>query len=140
MKIQRTVKLKLLPSEEQAVLLQRTLERYCNALNYISQVAHELGNCRNYLRLHRTVYYEVRERFGLKSQQTISAERQVAATYKAMKANGNQQGQDSFNFRGGLLLQQGRDYGLKVEQGEVGITTLAGRRTVAFNCGHSTPT
>jgi len=46
MKIQRTVKLKLLPSVEQAELLQRTMETYCNALNYISQVAHELGNCR----------------------------------------------------------------------------------------------
>jgi putative transposase len=135
MKIQRTVKLKLLPSEEQAELLQRTMETYCNALNYISQVAHGLGNCRNYLTLHRSVYYEVRERFGLKSQQTISAERQVAAAYKTMKANGNEQGKASFNFRGGLLLQQGRDYGLKVEQGVVGITTLAGRQPIAFSCG-----
>jgi predicted transposase len=135
MKIQRTVKLKLLPSEEQADLLQRTMETYCNALNDISQVAHELGNCRNYLTLHRLVYYEVRERFGHKSQQTISAQRQVAAAYKAMKANGNEQGKTSFNFRGGLLLQQGRDYGLKVEQEVVGITTLAGRRPMAFSCG-----
>ena len=111
------------------------METYCNALNYISQVAHELGNCRNYLRLHRVVYYEVRERFGLKSQQTISAERQVAAAYKTMKANGNQQGKASFNFQGGVLLQQGRDYGLKVEQGVVGITTLAGRQPMAFICG-----
>jgi len=135
MKIQRTVKLKLQPSEEQAELLQRTMETFCNALNYISRVAHELGNCRNYLTLHRLVYYEVRERFGLKSQQTISAERQVAAAYKTMKANGNEQGMASFNFRGGLLLQQGRDYGLKAEQGVVGITTLAGRQPMAFNCG-----
>ena len=98
-------------------------------------MAHELGNCRNYLTLHRAVYYEVRERFGLKSQQTISAERQVAAAYKTMKANGNEQGKASFNFRGGVLLQQGRDYGLKVEQGVVGITTLAGRQTIAYSCG-----
>jgi putative transposase len=135
MKMHRTVKLKLHPSEEQVDLLQRTMETYCNALNYISQVAHEMGNCGNYLTLHPVVYYEVRARFGLKSQQTISAERQVAAAYRAMRAKGNGSGRAAFNFRGGLLLQGGRDWRLIPEKGVVGITTLEGRKGVAFSCG-----
>ena len=135
MKIYRTAKLKLQPNEEQADLLQGTMEAFCNALNYISQVAHEMGNCPNYLSLHRVVYYAVRTRFGLKSQQTISAERQVAAAYRAMRGKGQGSGRAVFNFRGGLLLQGGRDFRLSPEKGEVGITTLAGRKRVRFSCG-----
>lgn len=51
MKIQRTLKLKLHPRDEQTDLLQRTMETFCNALNHISRVAHQMGNCCNYLTL-----------------------------------------------------------------------------------------
>jgi len=138
MDVQRTACLKLNPTPIQAALLDRTMQAYCNMLNYISGKAHEMGNCSNYVRLHKTVYYNVRERFGLPSQITISAERQVASAYTAMKGNGNNKGRATFNFRGGILLQggeRGRDFRLMVEKGVVSVSTIGKRQKIAFVCG-----
>lgn len=138
MDIQRTACLKLNPTSGQAALLDQTMQAYCNALNYISDKAHEMGNCSNYVRLHKAVYYDVRERFGLPSQITISAEHQVASAYSAMRSNGNGKGTATFGFKGGILLQggeRGRDFRLMVEKGVISVSTIGKRQKVAFTCG-----
>lgn len=136
--ITRTISLKLNPTPEQAGILNGTMQAYCNALNYASNVAHEMGNCRNYAALHHKVYYEMRQRFGLLSQMACSVERQVAATYSSMRASRNGSGKAIFNFKGGITLQggeRGRDFRLILKKKLVSLSTIKGRQKVAFLCG-----
>ena len=138
MEIKRTVCLKLKPSPEQSDALNQTMQAYCQALNYISGIAHELHNCSNFVRLHNTAYHDVRQRFLLPSQITISAIRQVASAYASMKGNGNKEGRAVFNAKGGITLQggeRGRDFRLIFEQGLVSLSTIEGRQKIEFICG-----
>ena len=138
MDTQRTARLKLQPTPEQAALLDSTMSAYCDALNYLSGIAHASGNCSNYVRLHKAAYYDTRERFGLPSQMTISAERQVASMYASMRSNGNGKAQATFGLKGGILLQggeRGRDFSLIAAKNLVSISTISGRQKVAFVCG-----
>lgn len=134
----RTACLKLNPTTEQAICLKETMQTYCNMLNYISSIAHEIGNCSNYVRLHHAVYGDVRKRFGLPSQITISAERQVASAYASMRSNRNGKGLATFNFKGGVMLQggkRGRDFRLVPKKSIISLSTIGGRQKVAFVCG-----
>ncbi len=138
METQRTACLKLNPTPEQNALLDSLMQAYCNALNYISGIAHQMNNCSNYVRLHKAVYRDARARFDLPSQITISAERQVASTYASMRSNGNGKGPAIFDFKGGILLQggeRGRDFRFIPQKDTVSISTLSGRQRVAFVCG-----
>jgi len=134
----RTACLKLNPTPEQAGRLQETMQLYCNALNHISYIAHGMDNCSNYVRLHRATYKDVRVRFNLPSQITISAERQVASAYASMRSNRNGKGLAIFGFKGGVMLQggkRGRDFRLISQKNLVSISTTRGRQKVAFICG-----
>ena len=59
-----TIQLKLLPTPEQADALKRTLERANAACDYISQVAWVACTFGQFP-IHRLVYNDVRETFGL---------------------------------------------------------------------------
>lgn len=134
----RTACLKLNPTPEQAAYLEETMQTYCNVLNYISGIAHELGNCSNYVRLHQTTYKDVRARFAMPSQIVISAERQVASSYASMRSNRNGGGSAIFGFKGGVMLQggkRGRDFRLVPRKSLVSLSTTRGRQKVAFICG-----
>lgn len=134
----RTACLKLNPTPEQIVCLEKTMQAYCNALNHISHIAHEMGNCSNYVRLHQAVYRDTRERFGLPSQITISATRQVASAYASMRSNRNGKGLATFDFKGGVMLQggeRGRDFRLIPRKNLVSLSTIEGRQKVPFACG-----
>jgi predicted transposase len=76
-----TAQIKLLPSDEQALCLLRTLERANEACQYISDYAHESGEHSKY-KLQEAVYHDVRERFDLAAQMTIRALGKVADAYK----------------------------------------------------------
>ena len=79
--MQLTAKVKLLPTSEQADMLKRTLETANAACNYISERAWKERTFRQYS-LHKLVYYDVRERFGLSSQMTVRCISKVADAYK----------------------------------------------------------
>ena len=64
--MQLTAKVKLLPTPEQADALECTLETANAACNYISEWAWQEQTFRQFS-LHKLVYYDVRERFGLSS-------------------------------------------------------------------------
>ena len=79
-----TVKVKLLPTPEEKQSLLKTMERFNEACNYISNVAFE-NKLFGQVALHRLIYREVRERFGLSSQFTIRAIGKVSQSYRAHK-------------------------------------------------------
>ncbi len=137
-----TCKLKLLLTQEQAEIVQRTALAYRNALNYTSTVAFANGKMSQGMKLQTLVYQELRKRFGLPSQMACNAPRQVAVAYKTLwerarantahKAKGwtkrRYQGLDKAPRFTALTvtLNHRRDWSLGKEQ-TVSIGTLTGR-------------
>jgi predicted transposase len=69
---------------DQAQALRQTQLAYRDALNLASRYAFTQGKVSNALTLQKAIYREVRARCGLPAQLTISAMRQVGATYKTL--------------------------------------------------------
>jgi predicted transposase len=91
-----TAQIKLLPAEEQAESLLRTLERANEACQHISDHAHESGEHSKY-KLQEVLYHEVREEFNLSAQMTVRALGKVADAYKT-----NPDAHNQFDIRGGF--------------------------------------
>lgn len=79
-----TIKVKLLPTPEQKISLVKTIEVFNEACNYISQIAFEKKTF-GQVGLHKLVYYNVREKFGLSAQLTIRAIGKVSESYRSEK-------------------------------------------------------
>ena len=76
-----TTKVKLLTSQEQHDDLLKTMERFNEACNYISDVAWS-NRTFGKIGLQKILYYEVRERFGLSAQMVVRAVGKVSESYK----------------------------------------------------------
>ena len=68
----KTLMVKLDPTDEQYQMLLETMHRFNEACNYIAGVAFAIGKA-NKVEVHKAVYYDVRERFGLSAQLTVRA-------------------------------------------------------------------
>lgn len=79
-----TLKLRLYPSEQQANLLEATMEQYRLACNLVSDYYFEHSFKPKQSSLQKALYHLLRERFGLKSQMTQSVFKTVLARYKAV--------------------------------------------------------
>ena len=79
-----TLKIKLLPNKEQKTSLLRTMERFNEACNFVSEIAFRLKTG-SQVKLHHEAYYTVRERFKLSAQMTVRAIGKVAESYKVDK-------------------------------------------------------
>ena len=112
-----TAQIKLLPSDEQAQSLLRTLERANEACQYISDYAHKSGEHSKY-KLQEAVYHDVRERFDLAAQMTIRALGKVADAYKT-----NPKAHNQFDIRGGFPYDS-RILSFYTDRQEVSIWTL----------------
>jgi putative transposase len=124
--MQLTAKIKLTPDGEQASLLGETLVRCNEACNWIASMAWERQTFKQFS-LHKIVYKEARERFGLGAQAVIRCIAKVADAYKLDRKNKRVfqlGGAVSFDNR---LLKFGETY--------VSIWTLEGRKKVSFVCG-----
>lgn len=82
MEIVRTTKIRL---DLDSNTVQRTVEAWSAACNYISGVAFEHSRLSNAVHLHRLVYGDIRARFGLSAQVTQNAIRHVASKYAAVR-------------------------------------------------------
>lgn len=79
-----TLKVKLLPSQEQHDLLLATMHRFNDACNFASKVA--WGNkAFGQVRLHKLCYYDIRGNFGLSAQFAVRTIGRVVELYKADK-------------------------------------------------------
>ena len=78
-------KLKLIVDKEQSERLAEVSSVYRDACNFVSQWVFDHGFLLNYLKIEKQLYHEVRERFRLNSQLTISVFKTVVARYKTVK-------------------------------------------------------
>jgi putative transposase len=123
-----TAKVKLLPTPEQTDALKRTLETANAACKYISECAWQEGTFRQF-DLHKLVYYDVRERFGLSAQMTVRCISKVADAYKLdckRIRSFRQQGAIAYDCR---ILRW------KLDRQEVSIWTTDGRQTIPYTLG-----
>jgi len=82
--MKQTLMVKLAPTPEQHDLLLETMERFNEACNHIAEVAFE-KRLANKWALHRLVYYDMREKFGLSAQMAVRAISKVVEAYKRDK-------------------------------------------------------
>ena len=122
-----TVKVKLLTSQAQHDDLLKTMERFNEACNYISDVAW-LNRSFGKIGLQKILYYEIRERFGLSAQMVVRAVGKVSESYKIDKSV-----QHTFNPHGAVVYDQ-RNLAIKGAD-RVSILTLEGRTLVPIVYG-----
>ena len=81
----KTMKLHIHPDDNTARLFRELTECYSEACSYISEYVFHHGFILNFMLLQEELYDEIRARFGLKSQMTISSFKTVAARYKTVR-------------------------------------------------------
>ena len=81
----RTLKLKLLTDQKESALLDEVSRLYNEVCNAVSAYIFEHNFPLNFMMLQKDIYDELRKRFGLNSQMTISALKTVTARYKTVK-------------------------------------------------------
>lgn len=96
--IVKTVKLHLHADADADLLFKSMTERYAQACNEISEYTFDNGLILSSVELQNRLYQTVREKYGLKSQLTVSAFKTVVARYKAVET---QLKQNPYRFRDG---------------------------------------
>lgn len=123
-----TAQVKLQPKNDQFYALDRTLKTANQACNYASEVAWETKTFHQY-DLHKVVYYDIRERFGLSAEMTIRTIAKVADAYKLDKKT-----QRTFNPIGGFPYDN-RILSWNLDKSIISIWTVEGRLKIPFICG-----
>lgn len=81
----KTMKLHIHPDDDTVRLFRELTECYSKACSYISEYVFHHGFILNFMLLQEELYDEIRARFGLKSQMTISSFKTVSARYKTVR-------------------------------------------------------
>ena len=118
-----TAKIQILPSPEEVSLLQKTMQTYSDACNYISGYiaqTHILVQAK----LNKVLYNELRNIFGLRSQMAQSVMKTVIARYKTILENQGEWIRPNFKHPEYDLVWN-RDYSLT--EGLFSVNTLEGR-------------
>lgn len=122
-----TLQVKLLPSAEQYMALLETMHAFNAACTWIATYAFE-QRCASKFQLQKTLYYAVRQRFGLSAQLAIRA---IAKTVEAYKRDKSQQ----VAFRpDGAVVYDERIMAFKGID-RVSLTALTGRVVVPMQMG-----
>ena len=122
-----TAKVKLQPTEAQAVSLKRTLEKANAACDYISGVAWETRTFGKF-QIQKLVYEDVRKSFDLTAQLVIRCIAKVTNTYKLDKKT-----KRAFKPLGSIAFDS-RIRSWKLDKHEVSIWTVDGRQKIRFVC------
>lgn len=123
-----TIQLKLQPTPAQADALRRTLERANEACNAISLTAWETKTFRQFA-VHKLVYQDTREAFGLAAQVVVRCIAKVADAYKL-----DRKVQRTFRPHGAIAYDE-RILSFNRTMQAVSIWTLDGRQAIPFRCG-----
>ena len=123
----QTLMVKLGPSPEQHKMLCETMKRFNEACNHIAETVFALHSA-NKVEIHKTVYYPVRDQFGLSSQLTIRAISKVCEAYKRDKSI-----KPEFRLDGAIVYDQ-RILSWKGLE-KVSLITLQGRQTIPVKLG-----
>jgi IS605 OrfB family transposase len=123
-----TAKVKLKPTTEQKELLEQTLETANLAANHISEIAWAEKTFRQFS-LHKLVYYDVKEQFGLTAQMTVRVISKVSDAYKLDKET-----KRMFKLNGSIAYDS-RILRYYDERGLVSIWAMGGRQKIKFVAG-----
>ena len=131
MQVTLTAKVKILPDDIQAGLLEKTLQAYTDACNHVSGFVLRSRSL-SLPALNNALYRELRDKFGLRSQMAQSVLKTVVARYKTVLANEGKWLNVSFKNREYDLVWN-RDYSMAT--GLFSVNTLEGRIKVPFCAG-----
>ena len=123
-----TAQVKLLPTPEQADVLQHTLEQANAACRFVSDTAWETKTFRQY-DLHHKCYQAVREQFGLSAQVAVRAIAKVADAYKL-----DRKAKRTFKTTRSIAYDD-RILSWRLQDQTVSIWTVNGRLRLPFVCG-----
>lgn len=120
-----TAKLRILPSEEDAHTLVCTMHAYSDACNFVSEYIYT-SHILSQSSLHKVLYFQIRNKFGLPSQVACSVIRTVIARYKAIRSQNHKWIKPSFR-KPQLDLCWNKDYTINRHKLVVSISTIKGR-------------
>lgn len=118
-----TAKIQISATADDKVLLNKTMSVYSDACNYVSDYVFRTHDLKQFS-LNKTLYFTLRERFGLKSQMAQSVFKTVIAKYKTVLENESKWIKPSFK-KPQYDLVWNRDYSLT--QNCFSVNTLNGR-------------
>jgi IS605 OrfB family transposase len=117
--------------------LAATLEEAHKAYRILSEMAFVSKTYARYA-LQKLSYQEVRAATTLTAQMTCSAIRKVSGAYKSMKSNERLPDKPAEFSKRCLDLEggsRGRDFRIYPEKGIVSVSTVEGRKKLAYRCG-----
>lgn len=117
--------------------LDKTLGAASQAYRQLSETAFS-GGITSRCELHKAAYAQVKVATGLTAQMACSAIRKVAGAYKSMKSNKRLPRKPARFEKRCLDLEggsRGRDFRLYPDKGIVSISTVEGRKKLAYRCG-----
>jgi IS605 OrfB family transposase len=129
--IHETIQVQVIDFKEE---IGETIVQFVKGLNFISRYAreHEIWTKDD---LQKNLYYEIRERFGLRSQMVINCIREVVAKYKG-KHKKNRKRAFPVSFKSQFYrVNYPRDFSFK-KRSIVSINTLHGRVKARYRVGH----
>ena len=131
MQITITAKIQIQVSPEQRDLLDITMETYRHACNFVADYIYRTRDLKQFS-LNQTLYYDLRECFGLKSQMAQSVFKTVIARYKTILENQHEWIKPDFT-KPQYDLVWNRDYSLS--QNLFSVNTLEGRVKLPYYSG-----
>ena len=122
-----TLQIKLLPTNEQTIILKKTFSIFNEACNTISQIAWERHAFKQF-NLHKEVYYPIKETYHLSSQLVVRAISKVADAYKLDKKKKR-------HFREfGAITYDSRVLSYNIDKSVCSISLIGGREKITFTC------
>ena len=123
-----TAKIQVAVSPEQRLLLDNTLETYRSACNFVANYVYQTHNLKQFS-LNKALYYDLRERLGLKSQMAQSVFKTIIAKYKTILKNQHEWIKPDFT-KPQYDLVWNRDYSLNGKL--FSVNTLSGRIKIPY--------
>ena len=122
-----TLQIKLLPTDEQAVMLKKTFSVFNEACNTISQIAWERHVFKQF-NLHKEIYYPIKETYHISSQLVVRAISKVADAYKLDTKKQR-------HFREfGAITYDSRVLSYNIDKSVCSISLIGGREKITFTC------
>ena len=131
MQITTTAKIQVQVAPEQRELLDITMDTYRNACNFVANYIFQTHDLKQFS-LNKALYYDLRKRYGLKSQMAQSVFKTVIARYKTILENQREWIKPDFS-KPQYDLVWNRDYSLT--QDLFSVNTLSGRVKLPYYSG-----
>ncbi len=128
MQITTTAKIQVQVAPEQRELLDITMDTYRNACNFVANYIFQTHDLKQFS-LNKALYYDLRKRYGLKSQMAQSVFKTVIARYKTILENQREWTKPDFS-KPQYDLVWNRDYSLT--QNLFSVNTLSGRAKLSY--------